>query len=81
MTLRTYLDCAYALAVEERVLASQTIDRAQLVKDLEGQLGEPLPDEVAPLDFELMRRKRDALANQAAIDRLTGIATLEKARD
>jgi hypothetical protein len=70
MTLRTYLDAAYALAVEERVLASQGVSRPALVADLEKQLGEPLPDEVSAEELEMAYRRRQAADNMEAQKRM-----------
>lgn len=67
------MDAAYALAVEERVLAAQAIDRNALVSDFEEQLAEPLSDEVSVEDLERAYRVRQARENLAAQDRLMGM--------
>lgn len=80
--MRGYLDAAYALAVEERVLAHQGISRPSLIDEFEAQLMEVLPDEVSEEELERAAMRRQAEENRAANERLAAMMGMRRdARD
>jgi hypothetical protein len=71
LTLRGFLDAAYALAVDE--LSQQGVSRGEVIAKLEENLSEPLADEVSGAEWENQRRRRIAEENRAATERLQAL--------
>ena len=58
------------------MLGRQGVPHSEVIEQLEEKLDEVLPDELTPEQVELMRRKRIAMENQRATERLAGFTQM-----
>lgn len=73
-----YIDAAYALLVEDNTLVQQGVGRAEITEELDKRLNEILPEELAPAERELERRRKIGEENRLATERLMGLMKLPR---
>lgn len=69
------------MQLEQLTLLGSGVNLDEIIGRYDTYLDEPLPDEVSAEEYEMRRRRKIALENQASLERLSGVTRMDRARD